>query len=362
MQVHLVRPGAKYNLMSVIKSEEVLPADVPFLKIDNGKAVPAANKIGPMLERARVLRGWSTSPKTKRPRMMSTDLDHYRLDLEDASASRVRSMLRNAANQVLWKVPGGTLVVVPGPHLGADAILAEIFPRKADRFVVNGAHENQKLEYLARGLRNLKRVPMRDLPVSVTDAARTVRVVSKISGHAEDRILRMYYGDYQRAEENVAELVAGVEDFGAAIIGRMIDLHMAMTHFLDTGETLERGNALYTAPPSTEPLFHARVDSPDGRAYLESNRVATFALKLLMVVALSGIDPLSASQLIEDGCVNVINSGQAGTVELVEASKQALVDFTATSGYNCVADYVSALQEGLTRNKATLSGSATVEE
>lgn len=362
MQVHLVRPGARYNLMGVVQSQGVLPADAPFLMVEDGKDVPTASKIAPMLERARVLRSWSTAAKSKRPPMMTTDIDHYRLGLQDASSARMRTMIRNSAHQLLWKIPGGTLVVIPGSYLGADAIMAEIYSRHQPRRTVWGEDENKKLQYLARELRGMKRAPMRDLPVSVTDAAKTVRVVSKISGHAEDRILRMYYGDYQRAEENVAELVGGSADFGAAVLGRMIDLHMSITHFLDTGQSLKPGQALYSAPITAEPKFHARVDSPDGRTYLGSNKIATFALKLLLIVAASGVEPSEAASLIAQNCLQVTNSVTGDTVGLVEATRGALVDFTTTSGYDCVADYVRALQEGLNANQASISGSAKIEE
>ena len=362
MQVHLVRPGAKYNLMGVVKSQGVLPADAPFLTLEDGKGVPQASKLAPMLERARVFRAWSTAAKSKRSPMMPTDIDLYRLGLDDPSKSRMRTAIRNAAHQLLWSIPGGTLVVIPGSYLGANAVLAEIVSRKAPRHTVFGMNENKRIQYVARELRGLKLVPMRDLPEDVTDAARTVRVVSKISGHAEDRVLRIYYGDYRRAEENVAELVGGSSDFGAAVLGRMIDLHMAISHFLDTGQPMKPGQALYTAPIAVEPQFHARVDSPDGRTYLGSDKIATFALKLLLIVAASGVEPLAATELIENNCLQVTNSVTGDTVELVEATRNALINFTVTSGYECVADYVRALQEGLENNQARIAGSAQIEE
>lgn len=361
MQVHLIRPGARYAFRPIVLEQSLLPADAPFLDLEDGKGVPAANKITSQLERARELRVWANASKSSRGPRPSTSLETYKLDLVDPSKAITRTKIRNAAQKVLWGVPGGTLVVIPPSTLSGDAILAEIVSRKAPRTVVSGVGLNSKLSYPARGLKNLKLFPMRDLPEQAIKSARTVRVVEKITGHAEDRLLRMYYGDYQKDGQRVAGLIAGTEDFDARVIGQVVALHMAVEHALKYGGALKPGEALFDPNVLESPNFHARVDSPDGRAHLESGSIATFVVKIIMVVAASGIAPEAAAQAIQDDCVTIVNADTGESETVIEASREALVDFAQIAGHDCVATYVAALQDGLNRNDAIVNGSATLE-
>lgn len=336
MQVHLVRPGAGYAFNPIVRSEKVLPVDAPLLNLVDGKPVPQANKIASELERARVLRSWANSSKSSRGPRPSTGIEGYRLDLVDPSRAATRTRIRNAANQILWTIPGGTLVVIPPRSLADDAILAEIVSRKDPRVIVEGLGPNRKLSYPARRLKRLKSVPMRDLPEQVIKSSRTVRVVEKLIGHGEDRILRMYYGDYERGGSNVTGLVAHTEDFDARIIGQLVELHMAIEHALVHRAGLEPGKALFDTAVTHSPYFHGRVDSPDGRTHLESGSISTFVVKLMMVVASAGISPEAAANAIENDCVTVINKGNGKEQEIIEASRDALVDFARIAGHSCV--------------------------
>ena len=138
-------------------------------------------------------------------------------------------------------------MIIPTRSLADDAVLAEIVSKHDPRLSVHGVGANSGLTYPARQLRNPKLVPMRELPIEVIKSSRTVRVVEKLSGHGEDRILRMYYGDYQRADNRVAGLVARTEDFDARIIGQMVELHMAIEHALTKRQALKPGQALFDA-------------------------------------------------------------------------------------------------------------------
>ncbi len=362
MQVHLVRPGAKYAFNPIVRAKSVLPTDAPLLQLEDGRPVPSASKIASQLERARVLRLWANSSKSSRGPRPSTSIESYRLDLVDPSRQATRTRIREAANQVLWTIPGGTLVVIPTRSLADDAVLAEIASRKDARVDVPGPGKNSVLTYPARKLINPKLVPMRELPIEVIKSSRTVRVVEKLSGHSEDRLLRMYYGDYQRANDRVAGIVAGTEDFDARIIGQMIELHTSIEYALQNRTALKPGQALFRPEVQNSPNFHARVDSPDGKTYLESSSIATFVVKLLLVVASAGIAPELAAQTIEDDCVTILNEASGTHQEIVDASRNALVDFAKIAGHECVATYVTALQDGLNRNAANVSGTATLDD
>lgn len=362
MQVHLVRPGAGYAFYPLIMSQQVIPVDAPFLQLTDGKAVPPAGKIASELERARVLRIWANSSKSSRGPRPSTGIEGYRLDLADPRRASTRTKIRNAAQKVLWTIPGGTLVVIPPRSLAGNAVLAEISSRKDPRVTVKGFGPNSGLSYPARSLRNLKLVPMRELPEQVIKSSRTVRVVEKLSGHGEDRILRLYYGDYQRAGSRVAGLIAGTEDFDARVIGQMIELHMAVEHAITNRSALKPGQALFDPSVQASPFFHGRVDSPDGRTHLESSSIATLVVKLFLVVAAAGLSPAEAARAIESDCVTILNNASGDEQQIIDASREALVDFANITGHQCVATYLEALQDGLNRNDASISGDATIED
>lgn len=362
MKVHLVRPGARYALRDVVVRDSVLPVDAPLLAVEDGEPLPQTSQIAPDLERARVLRTWARQSQASRGPRPSLDIDFYRLDLVDPSRAAVRTKIRNAANQVLWTIPGGTLVVIPSSSLAGNAILAEIAPRSEPRVSVKGTGARSGLTYPARKLSGLKKVPMRDLPISVTEAARTVKVVEKISGHAEDRILRQYYGDYQKSDDRVAGLFAGTKNFDGKIVGQMVAIHMAVEHALTEGGRLAPGQSLFDREVTCSPYFHARVDSPDGRTHLESNSVATFVVKLLMILASVGLSGAACAEVIETGQLLVENSSHATGGDMIEASKNALIDFVRISGHDNVAAYIDALQDGLNRNSANVAGTAVIEE
>lgn len=359
MQVHLVRPGARYALRNLVLEKGALPVDAPMLQVPNQMPVDATGDLQLQLERARRLRAWLKTPKKDAKARPPLDLDFYRLGLEDDRKAGARTNIFRAANKVLWELQEDALVVIPAPSMYGNAILAELAPATEARVMLNGEGRAHELQYPARPIRNMKNVPMRELPDAVTDIARTTKVVEEISGHPEDRVLRMFYGDYQREGEFVAGLKAQTETFDSLVIGQMVGLHVAIEATLKQGIKVTPGEALFALGASA-PDFHARVDSPFGRAFLESTEVVTFAVKLLMVVACSTIPLPEAALAIEAGCLSVENTEHTGAAHIVAASKNALVDFATISGHNDLCSYLQALQEGLTRVSAEPSGSATL--
>jgi len=364
MKVFLVHPGARYIFHEQVLRNRAIPVDVPFLDVEDGDGIPEANKIEPMLERARQMRKWAKRPvaETAKPRP-PMDLDFYKtgLQLEDG-AQGARTKLRNSAQKVLWTIPEGSLAVIPSQKLTGHALLAEFESMKTPRKTVLGTDHYEGMTFLARPLRNLKRIPMLELPSSVVTSARSPSVVEEISGFAEDQLLRLFYGDYQRDSEYVAGVVANTDNFDALVLGQMIDLHVAIEHFLSTGQVLRPGRALYDSDIENAPSLHATINSPDGRASLESSGIATFAVKLLLIVAASGVGLVEAGSLIANAQVVVENSAQQNVDQnLLKASADALVDFFATSGYQGYNDYLEGLQNGLNRNGTIPKGTAEIQ-
>jgi hypothetical protein len=364
MSVQLIHPGARYAFYDDVLNSGVLPVDVPYLEVADGHSLPATDDIGPMLERARLLRKWAKRPiseeSTLRP---SLDLDHYRVGLNmDPAAQGVRTRLRNAANDILWGIPEGTLAVIPARRIWGTAILAEFGSRTAPRQIVNGTGHYSSLKFSARPMANIKRIPMTSLPGEVLKNARSTSVVNEIGGYAEDELLRLYYGDYMRRHEFVAGVVAQTDDFDALVMGQMIDLHIALDHFIRTGVVLAPGRGLYDRHVTETPNLHAAINSPDGRASLESSGIATFCVKLLMILAASGVLAHGGGPLIAQGALEVANSAQQDVEpELLTASANALTDFFATAGIPVYSEYIEALQNGLERNLTTPTGTATIQ-
>lgn len=364
MQVNLIHPGARYTFYDAVSQFSVLPVDLPFFDIPDGRAVPEADKISPMLERARVMRRWAKRPKSEaRTPMPAQDLDHYRVGLNlEAGAQGARTRLRNAAQQILWDMPESSLVVVPQKGITGQAILAELGAQNAPRPRVQGQEHYTGLSFLARPVKIVNKVPMLALPADVIGAARSTSAVQSIGGHSEDRILRLAYGDYQRDRDFVAGVMSNNEDFDALVLGQMIDLHVAIEHFLVTGEVLKPGRVTWARQVDSAPHLHATINSPDGRASLESKGRATFAVKLLGIVAASGISLATAGQLIADGHVHVVNSQElGGSTAVIQASANALTDFFATSGFSSYNEYLQGLQNGLERNATNPQGTAEIE-
>lgn len=364
MSVQLIHPGARYAFFDDVLNSGVLPVDVPYLQVADGRSLPAANNIAPMLERARLLRKWAKRPlseaHTIRP---SLDLDQYRVGLNmDPAAQGVRTRLRNAANDILWGLPEGTLAVIPSRRLGGNAILAEFGSLSAPRQIVNGTGHYFSLQFLARPMVNIKRIPMTSLPGEVLKNARSTSAVNEVGGYAEDELLRLYYGDYMRKHEFVAGVVAETEDFDALVMGQLIDLHIALDHFIKTGDVLKPGRGLYDRGIKETPNLHAVINSPDGRASLESTGIATLCVKLLMILATSGVLVQTSGPLIAQGQLDVTNSAQQDVdPKLLKDSENALTNFFATAGYPVYSEYIEALQNGLKRNQTTPTGTATIQ-
>lgn len=114
MQVNLIHPGARYAFYNDISQSSLLPVDLPFFDIPNGRSVPDADQISPMLERARVIRRWAKRSKSEaHTPQPSRDLDFYRTGLNlHAGSQGARARLRNAAQKILWEMPESSLVVI----------------------------------------------------------------------------------------------------------------------------------------------------------------------------------------------------------------------------------------------------------
>ncbi|MCK0101978.1 hypothetical protein [Pseudohalocynthiibacter sp. F2068] len=363
MQVNLIHPGARYVFYDNVIQNSLLPVDLPFFDVPDGQPVPDADQIAPMLERARIMRRWAKRPKSEaRTPRPSRDLDFYRTGLNlVAGAQGARTRLRNAAQEILWDMPESSLVVIPQKGISGKAVLAELGSQNAARSRVQGHGHYAGLEFLARSVTVVNKVPMLALPADVLGAARSTSAVQNIGGHSEDRILRLAYGDYQRDSDFVAGVMANTDDFDALVLGQMIDLHVAIEHFVETGEVLEPGRVTWARRVAHAPYLHATINSPNGRASLESKGVATFGVKLLGIVAASGISLAVAGDLIAQGHVDVANSQEpGGSTAIIQASASALTNFFATSGYSSYNEYLVGLQNGLERNATKPQGTAKI--
>ena len=365
IQVYIIHPGARYAYYDIISQNSVLPVDLPFLNIQDGEAVPDASKISAMLERARIMRKWAKRPKSKMhiPRP-TRDLDYYRSSLNiENEAQGVRTRLRNIAQEILWNIPEGNLVVIPQKKITGQAILAELGSPTADRSRVYGQDYYANLDFLARPIKIINKIPMLVLPSDVISAARSTSVIQNIGGSSENRVLRLAYGDYHRNKDSVAGVISNNENFDALVLAQLIDLHIAIEYFLETGDVLSPGQVMWTRQINSTPHLHATINSPNGRASLESQGMATFTVKLLGIVAASGISLAIAGQLIANGNVSVVNSKESGEcTKVIQSSRNAMVDFFNASGYDNCEEYLTGLHNGISRNAIKIHGKAEIEE
>lgn len=360
MNVYLVRPGARYGLFRTVLDHNALPADAPFLEVPDGVGITDSTvELNAQLERARQMRAWAKKSPRNRGQRPTADLNSssYRLGVEQSAG--VRTRIRNAANMILWEIPDNSLIVIPGSSLTGDAIMSIVGERTAARQMVPGYGHYRGLEFPGRPLTDVRTTPMLGLPSAVIGMARTSILNAKIVGHAEDRVLRIHFGDYQRRNDYVTSAIARQDDFDARLLGQMIDTHMAIENSIRTGRGIAPGRSLYEGSDYSAPKLHARVDSPFGQVFLESSRANTLALKLLMILAASPIPNGAIAQGIEHGQISVVNS--RGAIEaddpvVVEASKEALVNFVNISGHDNVVSYLNALQSGIELNNAQIAG------
>ena len=368
MQVYLIHPGARYVFYDIISKDSVLPVDLPFFDIPDKESVPDANKISSMLERARIMRKWAKRPKSKiRAPMPTRCLDHYKSSINiEAGAQGARTRLRNVAQEILWNMREGSLVVIPQKGITSQAILAELGASNAARFRIQGQDHYADLNFLARPVKIINRVPMLALPPDVINVARSTTAVQNIDEHSESRILRLAYGDYHRNKDSVAGVKSSNQDFDALVVGQMIDLHVTIEHFLKTREVLSPGQAMWAQQINNTPHLHATINSPDGHASLESQGNTTLVVKLFAIIAasivVSGITPANASEMITAGNVNVVNTQELDkNTEIVKISQKTLVDFCTAAGYDRCKEYLIGLQNGINRNAINPQGKAEIE-
>lgn len=355
--VFLVRPGASYHLYDQILDESAIAVDIPFLEVPDGRPIPEASEIQPMLERGRELRSWAAKSSRTRGRQPSTSLDAYRTFLDDRGPKMARTKLRNAANTVLWKIPDNSLLFIPASTLGGKAILAEAGRRSAPRRRMNGSGTRARMEYLGRPIVEPKLVPMRDLPSDVTDPGQKLLVHDSFEGYAKERLLRAYYGDYSRgANVNVVEFVAGADEFDTKVIAQISALAMSIEHFLDTRQFLHPQEFVFGHPEIRGPQLHARINSPDGKAQVQDNTLVPHTVKLFLLFAGSNLAVAVITAHLMATDVSVTNSEIQGGGEIAEATQAALIDYAAAAGADSMSSIIENLRASSERTEGEVDG------
>lgn len=355
--VFLVRPGASYHLYDQILDESAIAVDIPFLEVPDGRPVPEASKIQPMLERGRELRRWAAKPIRTRGRQPTTSIDAYRTFLEDQGPKMARTKLRNAANEVLWEIPDNSLLFIPASTLSGKAILAEAGLRTAPRKRMHGSGSRARMEYIGRPIVEPKLVPMRDLPPDVTDPGQKLLVHDRFEGYAKERLLRSYYGDYSRgADVNVVEFVAGSDEFDTKVIAQISALAMSIEHFLNTQEFLRPEEFVFGHPEMRGPQLHARINSPDGKAQVQDSTLVPHTVKLFLLLAGSNLAVALITSHLMAADVTVTNSEIQGGTEIAEASQNALIDYAAAAGAASMSSIIENLRASSERTEGEVDG------
>lgn len=362
-KVFFVRPGAHYHLFDQFVAKSAIAPDTPFLETLDGQGLKVANRDAQMLERARVLRIWGEAPSAKRGPRPSTDLDAYRTFLEDRGPRMARTKLRNAAQKVLWEIPEGSLIYVPSSSLSNDAMLCEMGSRTAPRVSFNGSGKRQRLTYLGRPVRNVRLIPMRFFPREVTEPQGTQRAVFEFYGYAEQRILRTYYQDYQVGDmTSVVGLGNKADRFDARIAAQIIALAMSIQHHAETGEFIHPKEMLFGSQAFAAPELHARVNSADGQVQLEGRGSVQHVLKTFLIA--SGLVGTGAAvtlgTLLATGQLDLVNTAQQSGADVVQATKNAVVNYASAAGAKNVNEILENLQAGMNEVQGDVGGTAEV--
>lgn len=360
-QVYMVRPGQKYHLFDACIDNQVMIADAPFLSIADGHGVPVADKIAPMLERALAYRSWGNESPKKRGQRPSEDLDHYRTFLSTPGGKAKRTRLRNAADDVLYRIPDKSLIFIPAPSLSHFALLGEAGPRNIPRSVISGTGKRKKIQYPARKLERVKLVPMRDLPPVVTEPVGTISVVNEFEDYASERLLREYYGDYQRGvEASVTEFMNEADNLDSRVLAQMIALSMSLEHHMKTGNYVSPSEMIFGNHRVTAPKFHARVNSKDGKVHVETSTLVPHVLKSILLVAAATAIPISiATQALTTGAFDISNTAIQQGPEIVLPTQNALADYAASAGVNDLSDILEKLRVEIRQNEGKIDGVAS---
>ena len=360
--VFMVRPGAAYHLYNAVLTHEAIVADAPFLETLDGEPMPEAPSNSPMYERARVLRVWAGKSGRKRGPMPTLQMESYKTFLEDRGPKMARTKLRNAANKLFWDIPDRSLLYIPSSTLSGNAMLAEAAPRTDARRIVEGSGSRRGMKYLARPILNPKRVPMRHLPAEVTETSQKLLVHNQFDGYAKERLLRAYYGDYQRGRSTmVVEFVAGAQEFDSKVLAQMTALAISIEHFNKTREYISPKEILFGHPELRGPSLHARINSPDGAAQVETKTLAPHMVKAFLIGALS---VYTVDQIAEafQGDLAIENSSLQDGEDIVRATEGSLINYAKSAGVADIGEVIGSLRESVNVTDGEVSGSAQLAE
>jgi hypothetical protein len=260
---------------------------------------------------------------------------------------------------VLWTVPNKALIFVPAHTLSSDAILGEAGNRLANRKMVSGFGKRQGFQYPSRPLEGLKTVPMRELPPSVTEPAGTVTVSREFDGYARERLLREYYGDYQRGNAAaVTEFVNMSDHLDARVVAQIIAVAMSVEHHIQTRIYHHPEAMIFGDKSFRGPKFHGRVNSRDGKVHIETAELVPHVVKALLLVAASSLPIDAAAQSLTTGNIAVKNSEEQEGPDIVGATKNALADYATSAGLPDLKALLQKLRTEVEQNEGSIDGSA----
>lgn len=373
-EVWIVRPGAGYRLFKSFKDASAIAPDIPLLSVPDKTELKHSSNLDQQIRRGLAWREWENDGGNpgKSP---SKALGDYTLSADDG-ISHIRS--KNVAIQILDDIPSGALIFVPGASLSDNALLGQLAAPSAPRVSVSRQwSDGKELSFLGRSLLNPMIVPMRLLPLELTDLRKGRGLVAARidSEYARTRLYREYFQSFSiDGGDSYAQFRGGDAPFPAGALGSLVTL---MRFVIEARLEEEAAKAedrpvrqinpmqmLHLAwSTSDEVLVHARVNSPFGRVTFQSVRTAIFAATALVALATLDADAQVVQDLGSNSAqvVNVCDDpASIDNVARLQAGevRQTLYDFYAIFGAQTCTQVLEALRETVERTKGKVDAEA----
>ena len=206
---YMIRSGKEYHLFDRFIERKAVAPDLPELDIPDGRAPLDDPTIDDQVKRARALRDWAMLPYYHGDPKPMEDLKFY----EDEKKKSRHSMFVNTAQNVLWKIPEGSLIYAPSPSFLEDGLFGEVVSPSEKRVRFLGEKRMRDFSFQGRRMTNIRRLPMKKLPKHLLELKQYRVGVTQL--RREDKLLLypQYYGDFAIHDEHVQIEIKTTKDY-----------------------------------------------------------------------------------------------------------------------------------------------------
>lgn len=344
--VFMVRPGKNYHLYKSAKDFHVVAPDVPLLDIPNGERPIDQDNLDLQVRRGRAFRSWAESEETRSEPLPETDLNQY-TNVENLPH---HNRFVNVVEEILWGLPEGSLSFIPDFSLASAAVFGELVGPKDSRQKITGGGRFSNFLYQGRKLRDVKPIPMRELPPTALLSKKKNTTIVQIEGRDRQILYRQYYGDFeilgQKSTVQIATTKPRFTGPDAAIIGALATMVQEAWQRRAHGESSvpRLGEAAFLDLGDDAPAIHANINSP-GEVLLEAVQRTPHVVKVIIALALALTGP-ELYELAQSGAIDIVNTAHAAGVssQETEETREFLFHFLNSAGADSVNEIVENIR------------------